>query len=112
MDPVQSLRAGTSVGGCGGGSGPWLLSQLPPSACWILVPTPEEADRWVRALRYHLGSKATVLLYPADDLRYWDPSSPSPELVRQRLIARAHPEAVVVAPAAALLKKVHRWSRR
>ncbi|HND34743.1 MAG TPA: hypothetical protein PLA94_32290, partial [Myxococcota bacterium] len=106
MDPLQHLRAGGSVGGCGGGSGAWLLSQLSPSACWVVVPTAEESDRWFRALRYHLGARAGVLLYPADDLRYWDPTSPSPELVRQRLIARAHPQAVVVAPAAALLKKV------
>ncbi len=106
MDPVQQLRAGGSVGGCGGGSGPWLLSLLSPSASWVVVPTVEEADRWFRALRFHLGGRASVLLYPADDLRYWDPTSPSPELVRQRLIARAHPEALVVAPAAALLKKV------
>ncbi len=93
--------AGRPLGGLVGGAGPYALSRL--RRAWIVVPTREEADQWVRALRFF---GAPALLYPADDGRPWDGLSPHPDLPRQRLAARLGGESLVVAPAKALLLRV------
>ena len=41
---------GRPLGGLVGGAGPFALAQL--RSAWIVVPTREDADHWVRALRY------------------------------------------------------------
>jgi transcription-repair coupling factor (superfamily II helicase) len=89
---------GRPLGGLVGGAGPYALSRL--RSAWIVVPTREDADHWVRALRFF---GASALLYPADDGRPWDGVSPHPDLPRQRLTARTATNALVVAPAKALL---------
>jgi transcription-repair coupling factor (superfamily II helicase) len=93
--------AARGLGGIVAGAGPYGFSRVPRG--WIVVPTREDADRWVRGLRYH-GTQA--LLYPADDGRPWDGVSPHPDLPRQRIIARASASALVVVPAKALLLRV------
>ncbi len=92
---------GRPLGGLVAGAGPYALSRL--GTGWIVVPTREDADKWVRALRF-FGARA--LLYPADDGRPWDGVSPHPDLPRQRLVARLATDALVVAPAKALLQRV------
>ena len=90
---------GRPLGGLVGGAGPFALAQL--RSAWIVVPTREDADHWVRALRYF---GAPALLHPADDGRPWDGLSPHPDLPRQRLVAQAAgASALVVAPAKSLL---------
>ncbi len=73
---------------------------------WIVVPTPDDADRWVRGLKWH---GATAVPYPADDVRPWSGDRPSPELAAQRLLARdlwsTDAKVLVVAPARALLQR-------
>lgn len=87
---------------------------------WLIVPTRDEAAEWVRALAFFTraeeaktrsGTKPAtpwprVMLYPADDGRPWDGVSPDPDLGRMRLSARAARNALVVAPAKALLQRV------
>lgn len=83
---------------------------------WLVVPTRDEADEWVRTLRFFASCEPSrgatdpppprVLLYPADDGRPWDGISPDPELGRMRISARAARTALVVAPAKALLLRV------
>jgi transcription-repair coupling factor (superfamily II helicase) len=111
FDPGAILRAGKAVSGLAGGSGPWALIQRGPTPAWVLVPTPEDAARWVRALRFHqrqlsARERLLVLPYPADDTQAFDGRSPDPILPMQRLIARHSRRALVVAPAAALTLKV------
>ena len=92
-------------GGLVHGAAAFLLAGMEPGGRWIVVPTREEADRFVRALRYH-APKARVRLYPADDGRPWDGVSPDPTLAHQRLAARQDGDAIVVVPAKALLVRV------
>ena len=79
---------------------------------WVIVPTRDEAAEWVRAVSFFAGFEAKeparprVLLYPADDGRPWDGVSPDPDLARMRLGARAARNALVIAPAKALLQRV------
>lgn len=75
---------------------------------WLVVPTRDDAEQWLRALRFFAEADGPpVLLYPADDGRPWDGASPDPEVVRQRIVARCAPaRSLVVAPAKALLLKV------
>ncbi|MSP54242.1 MAG: DEAD/DEAH box helicase [Myxococcales bacterium] len=76
---------------------------------WLVVPTRDEADRWLADLRFYASlerSPTPTLLYPADDGRPWDGVSPDPDLSRMRITARAARGALVVAPAKALLLKV------
>jgi transcription-repair coupling factor (superfamily II helicase) len=93
--------AGRPLGGLVAGAGPYAFSRVRTG--WIVVPTRDDADRWVRGLRYF---GAPALLYPADDGRPWDGLSPSPELPRQRLAALDARDALVVVPAKALLTRV------
>ena len=92
---------GRPLGGLVGGAGPYAFSRV--QSGWIVVPTREDAEKWVRALRFF---GANALLFPADDGRPWDGVSPHPDLPRQRLVARhAANAALVVAPAKALLAR-------
>ena len=63
------------------------------------------AERWLRSLRYHLPSRR-ILLYPPDDGRPWDGAPRDPENPRQRILARVATDAIVIAPASAMLLKV------
>jgi transcription-repair coupling factor (superfamily II helicase) len=92
---------GRPLAGLVGGAGPYAFSRMRRG--WIVVPTREDADRWLRALQF-FGAKA--LPYPADDGRPWDGLSPHPDLPRQRLVARLSQDALIVAPAKALLLRV------
>ncbi len=98
---VGTGRVGRSLGGLVAGAGPFAFARL--SRAWIVVPTRDDADRWVRGLRFH---GARVLPFPADDGRPWDGLSPQPEIPRQRLAALASDTGIVVAPAKALLVRV------
>ncbi len=103
---VGGNRPPPSIGGLSAGAGPYALSLLIASQpAWVIVPTGVIADRWVRSLRYHLPSRR-ILLYPADDGRPWDGAPRDPECARQRILARVATDAIVIAPAAAMLLKV------
>ncbi len=86
---------------------------------WLVVPTRDDAERWVSALRFYAGvdpkPKAIpgILPYPADDGRPWDGVSPDADLGRMRIEARHASagawdkrRALIVAPAKALLLRV------
>ena len=102
---LADARPGLVLSGLPGGAGPLALAKRGRAPGWVIVPTREDADRWVRALHYF---GAAALLYPADDTRPWDGTSPDPYLPRLRLAALAAPDALVVAPAKALLGRVPR----
>ncbi|MFZ5478460.1 MAG: transcription-repair coupling factor [Myxococcota bacterium] len=73
----------TPLGGLAPGAIAYALAAVPRA--WIVVPTRDDAERLVRALRYH-GADARP--YPADDGRPWDGLSPDPAIPRQRLAVR------------------------
>ena len=100
-----------AVGGLRPAAAALLLSRTRATG-WVIVPTREEADQWLRALEFFDGAadgaradrRPRKLLYPADDGRPWDGASPDPDLGRMRLFARAAgTNTLVVAPAKALL---------
>lgn len=78
-----------------------LLATRAPRPAWIIVPTPADADRWVRGLRFH--DPRPPRLFPANDNLPFDGGSPHPDLPRQRLAALHDRGALRVAPARALL---------
>ena len=104
-----------AVGGLQPAAAALLLSRTRATG-WVIVPTREEAEQWLRALEFFDGAatggspaerKPRKLLYPADDGRPWDGASPDPDLGRMRLLARAAgSNTLIVAPAKALLLKV------
>lgn len=91
---------------CGGlvpGAAMFAAAHFPPA--WVVVPTTEDAHRWARGLRFFRPDRP-VLLYPDDDHRPFSGVSPAPDLAAQRLIALDRPDALIVAPASALLLRV------
>ncbi len=90
------------VGGLRPTAAALLLAQTRATG-WLVVPTRDEADNWLRSVRF-FGGRA--ILYPADDGRPWDGTSPDPQIARDRIAARIAENTLVIAPAKALLLRL------
>ncbi len=111
-DAADALAGGGRVAGLPEGAAAWAVARAVRGPTWAVLPTPEEADRFTRALAFWLGEDVPtrVLPWPADDLPPYSGVSPHPGHVRDRIVAldalRRGERAVVVAPAEALLERV------
>ncbi|MBN1334682.1 MAG: hypothetical protein JXB39_01845, partial [Deltaproteobacteria bacterium] len=121
---AATLARGGRVSGLPEGAAAWAVAQSVRGPTWVVLPTPEEAERFARALAFWLDAggpassdrvspachRVRVLPWPADDLPPYSGVSPHPGHVRDRIVAldalRRQEHAIVVAPAEALLERV------
>jgi len=92
------------------GAASYAAAQAAHGATLVLVPTPADADRVGREIRFHLHGRATVEVLPPDDVRPFDGLSPHPDVVLRRIAAlnllRGPSPAVVVASSRAICHRV------
>jgi transcription-repair coupling factor (superfamily II helicase) len=121
---LQDLASHTHRGlsGLPGGAAAFAISRLiaaadpldePPMALPLLVVVPEDIERLIVELTFHLrilGADVPVLALPGDDVRSLGGLSPHPDIPRQRLVALSAllegSAVVIVASARALMHRV------
>ena len=95
--------------GLSGGALAFALRVLVRGPTWVIVPSAEEAENLRAELAFTLGEDR-AWLFADDDVRPYDGLSPQPAVARARVAALAAlgegRNAAVVAPAAALLRRV------
>ncbi|MSQ92812.1 MAG: transcription-repair coupling factor [Gammaproteobacteria bacterium] len=95
-----------------GSSLAWALAEAAPESAPVLVvaPTGREADRMLAELAFFAGSGAVLLSFPDRETLPYDPFSPHPDIVSQRLrTLAALPElkrGLIVTTKAALLDRL------
>lgn len=108
----EVLDSGQGWAGLGGDSLAFVLAQLTEEAGrWlVVVDEPDAADRLLDGLRFFMREPNRALLLPADDCRPYDGFSPSPAVLRERLLTLHHldqgRDGILVAPVRSLLQRL------
>jgi transcription-repair coupling factor (superfamily II helicase) len=111
------LAEGTGWAGVPGDALAFVTARVADSGRWlVVVDEPDMARRVATGLRFFHTDPSRILDFPADDARPYDGFSPDPDIPATRIrtldaLDRGGP-AIVVAPAAALIRRVPDRSER
>ncbi|MCO4745504.1 MAG: transcription-repair coupling factor [Proteobacteria bacterium] len=105
------LEAGQGWAGLRGDALAFVLSQIGTQGRWLVVVDEQDAaERLAESLRFFMREPGLVQLLPADDCRPYDGFSPSPAVLRQRLLTLHRldrkRDGVLIAPVRSLIQRL------